>query len=85
MNLILAQFSLYVHKGGLKPDLFHFPTICYACTPIIQQPTTLRYHQETPQIVHELSSNKMVTGTILRGKFSHIFSKTAFSSLSIDV
>ena len=20
----LAQFSLYVHKGGLKPDLFHF-------------------------------------------------------------
>ena len=22
----LAQFSLYVHKGGLKPDTFHFPT-----------------------------------------------------------
>ena len=21
---ILAQFSLYVHKSGLKPDLFHF-------------------------------------------------------------
>ena len=21
---ILAQFSLYVHKGGLKPDSFHF-------------------------------------------------------------
>ena len=21
---LLAQFSLYVHKGGLKPDLFHF-------------------------------------------------------------
>ena len=20
----LAQFSLYVHKGGLKPDAFHF-------------------------------------------------------------
>ena len=22
---LLAQFSLYVHKGGLKPDSFHFP------------------------------------------------------------
>ena len=21
---LLAQFSLYVHKGGLKPDSFHF-------------------------------------------------------------
>ena len=24
-EVLLAQFSLYVHKGGLKPDLFHFP------------------------------------------------------------
>ena len=23
-DVLLAQFSLYVHKGGLKPDLFHF-------------------------------------------------------------
>ena len=23
---LLAQFSLYVHKGGLKPDSFHFNT-----------------------------------------------------------
>ena len=23
-EVFLAQFSLYVHKGGLKPDLFHF-------------------------------------------------------------
>ena len=22
-EVLLAQFSLYVHKGGLKPDLFH--------------------------------------------------------------
>ena len=26
-KVLLAQFSLYVHKGGLKPDSFHF--ICY--------------------------------------------------------
>ena len=23
-SLLLAQFSLYVHKGGLMPDSFHF-------------------------------------------------------------
>ena len=26
----LAQFSLYVHKGGLKPDSFHFPQCAFA-------------------------------------------------------
>ena len=26
-EVLLAQFSLYVHKGGLKPDSFHF---CHA-------------------------------------------------------
>ena len=25
-EVLLAQFSLYVHKGGLKPDSFHFIT-----------------------------------------------------------
>ena len=24
-EVLLAQFSLYVHKGGLKPDSFYFP------------------------------------------------------------
>ena len=26
-EVLLAQFSLYVHKGGLKPDYFHFISI----------------------------------------------------------
>ena len=26
-EVLLAQFSLYVHKSGLKPDLFHFISI----------------------------------------------------------
>ena len=26
-EVLLAQFSLYVHKGGLKPDSFHFITM----------------------------------------------------------
>ena len=25
-EVLLTQFSLYVHKGGLKPDSFHFIT-----------------------------------------------------------
>ena len=24
---IISQFSLYVHKGGIKPDSFHFPEL----------------------------------------------------------
>ena len=26
-EVLLAQFSLYVHKGGLKPDSFHFDNV----------------------------------------------------------
>ena len=26
-EVLLAQFSLYVHEGGLKPDSFHFAVI----------------------------------------------------------
>ena len=28
-EVLLAQFSLYVHKGGLKPDSFHFISHCF--------------------------------------------------------
>ena len=31
-EVLLAQFSLYVHKGGLKPDSFHF------CPPGVEPP-----------------------------------------------
>ena len=31
-EVLLAQFSLYVHKGGLKPDSFHFVTVNHAIT-----------------------------------------------------
>ena len=27
-EVLLAQFSLYVHKSGLKPDSFHFCALC---------------------------------------------------------
>ena len=31
-EVFLAQFSLYVHKNGLKPDSFHFYSIPTTCT-----------------------------------------------------
>ena len=34
-EVLLAQFSLYVHKGGLKPDSFHFIFIISAGTSCI--------------------------------------------------
>ena len=30
-EVLLAQFSLYVHKGGLKPDSFHFISFISLC------------------------------------------------------
>ena len=37
---LLAQFSLYVHKGGLKPDSFHFiflPQQCIHIHPVFHR------------------------------------------------
>ena len=31
--VLLAQFSLYVHKGGLKPDSFHFISLAKSMQP----------------------------------------------------
>ena len=39
-EVLLAQFSLYVHKGGLKPDSFHFISLwsfpVYLTNPVAQ-------------------------------------------------
>ena len=32
-DVLLAQFSLYVHKGCLKPDLFHFYKVTHTKNP----------------------------------------------------
>ena len=39
-EVLLAQFSLYVHKGGLKPDSFHF--ISFHCMATHQREKTTR-------------------------------------------
>ena len=43
-EVLLAQFSLYVHKGGLKPDSFHF--LSFDPVKDLEQ-TTLHQPQQT--------------------------------------
>ena len=50
-EVVLAQLSLYVHKGGLKPNSFHFTrcflcnmqTLCSACAVYWCQPSIQRW------------------------------------------
>ena len=46
-EVLLAQFSLYVHKGGLKPDLFHF---IFTCSVYIAQDRIFSHDQITYDI-----------------------------------
>ena len=39
-EVLLAQFSLYVHKGGLKPDSFHFILSYVGLYPIVSDVKT---------------------------------------------
>ena len=48
-EVLLAQFSLYVHKGGLKPDSFHL----FHVTPLLKKPSLDR---------NELSNFRPVSG-----------------------
>ena len=41
-EVLLAQFSLYVHKGGLKPDSFHFISF-WSLFPSVKN-TSIEYH-----------------------------------------
>ena len=55
-EVLLAQFSLYVHKGGLKPDSFHFIFISYTLplgTPIY------RFHNTQSHIKSDQPGSNM--------------------------
>ena len=52
-EVLLAQFSLYVHKGGLKPDSFHFISSSVH-TPVLQR--------NAPSCMHLISYNKTNMG-----------------------
>ena len=41
-EVLLAQFSLYVHKGGLKPDSFHF--ISFRSTWFLSEMVSMRHN-----------------------------------------
>ena len=43
-EVLLAQFSLYVHKGGLKPDSFYFIFICVHGGPAMCAYRSYMYH-----------------------------------------
>ena len=45
-EVLLAQFSLYVHKGGLKPDSFHFLLV----TRWINLPLNIMFRKEKSTI-----------------------------------
>ena len=43
-EVLLAQFSLYVHKGGLKPDSFHFHRVTISEFQVAPASRPLRTH-----------------------------------------
>ena len=45
-EVLLAQFSLYVHKGGLKPDSFHFIFFIHSFTCSLAFNTPTRVWQD---------------------------------------
>ena len=52
-EVLLAQFSLYVHKSGLKPDPFHF-----ICCPHIE--TIRNYEHASHHVVKPLTDKKTI-------------------------
>ena len=49
-EVLLAQFSLYVHKGGLKPDSFHFIYLAVELYYNVNLIQTL-WHRQVQQVV----------------------------------
>ena len=56
-EVLLAQFSLYVHKGGLKPDSFHF--ICLFCEYV-----NMKVGTHTAGTAHGASCLTILTGQV---------------------
>ena len=60
-EVLLAQFSLYVHKSGLKPDSFHFYLVL-PCTCCREVDFTFKIAHVTPLLkVNELSNFRPVS------------------------
>ena len=66
-EVLLAQFSLYVHKGGLKPDSFHYSHFILATTKVILATdevitATLKVISVTTNVI--FATNKLVSATL---------------------
>ena len=79
-DVLLAQFSLYVHKGGLKPDSFHFfigktGVFCQVIFPNqIEKSYTLKYFNHALQLTvittHKLFAHSLGTPAIQTNKLA---------------
>ena len=79
-EVLLAQFSLYVHKGGLKPDSFHIcqtknerndNTVTMATNPL----STMRFHRSLGIFVIIFTRFSLISQSILN-RFSCNFAGT---------
>ena len=77
---LLAQFSLYVHKGGLKPDSFHF---CSTIDPCLASPANLIYGGVEAKVLSHVTFMPVllrpvniflgqVTGNVSEGKYNTV-------------
>ena len=66
-EVLLAQFSLYVHKGGLKPDSFHFLLTTVWCT--------------TPQRRRRSTKNKTTQGQLSSVCWAGVFMRRGIKEI----
>ena len=71
-EVLLAQFSLYVHKGGLKPDSFHF---------IYQIITRQQYMILCMKVTHM----KVNIDTIITLLFAFVFNSTELGTAALKI
>ena len=58
-EVLLAQFSLYVHKGGLKPDSFHFISMLFI-HPSLRAGYMFSIASNTPKNYYAFRHNSLV-------------------------
>ena len=85
-EVLLAQFSLYVHKGGLKPDSFHFisftmfPSCCISfrnkLTSNLVPTNTRHWYNVVLMLVQRLRRWPNIKTTLVKGI---VFSGSHFS------
>ena len=71
-EVLLAQFSLYVHKGGLKPDSFHF-FLVRQLAKILTSPSP-KYHLSFLIIVKQGHSSGRTSSVKLNSSFPDCWS-----------